>query len=994
MTSPNRNLNGCPTNPGPSSPSPLPNSGRIRLFSPEGDRSALATISLDTTAVDLAKAYEVDSIYLQIGNLHIRNLSPRARPLFILREFLASLGHSETAIRTRGTDLKFRHLIAFFLGRPVLQPNSVVRSEILIAACDVRKGKLVHRWSRHKCLLYNGCLRIQKEWPPSCMRPERQETNSTTRSPPMHGFQRYPAAQPQTEFAVGEEHQQYAFSCSSGLAGRLDSSGFAHHPGSVLEPTIDFSYLSHSADESAKIEFRLQLHPNTSFKCEASEAVPEEVLLKLPHLAEWCLAGNYIETIVIDQPTAIGRLDLRRTSLSGCFRLPSSCFDQLTFLDIRDNCSVSTVHLTNMPSLQVLHCERLQLTSLHLNGQNLTHLHAHHNMLDCLIIMPVPLHLVFIDISHNNFDSLPDWLCDLPQIDCLRVSNNRLSALPDRIFAAASMRYLYCKNNKIKSLPDPVENIGLVSCVVYGNQLTELPREFFRKCSRYIIEINWIRHVDGHDNGSELGTTKPGRRKIDRQTWLWTDEVKIKVREKKRLYHVFLGDKTVDNWRQYLIAKKAAKKAVAAMKAAHYDNISKQLDAKDGGERLFYRLARSRQRQTEDVEKFYGVNDEHGQLITDRKKATKRWCDYFEKISTEEFSHPPIPQLPPTCGPIQPITVEETMAALKRIEKDSCGLAEEHHNPDLEEERQPRRLCELSADTSAVTQHEDIRTHYRPPNPRHHPSFDEPVWYRSQLRDDGCNSCGTPVDRKKQKPLHLAFLDLEKAFDRVPHEAIWYALRWHGVPEELIEWVRILYAEPRSRVQAAAGTSAEFPISVGVYQGSALSPLLFILVMDAITRDLQRPAPWTLLYADDVMLASEQKEDLQRQTQAWSERLALFGLRLNVKKTEYMRTNLDKPSTIQVDGNDLRRTDYFKYLGSTLSADGNLAHEVVARVNATWLKWRSMTGVLCDKNIPERFKSKVYRAVVRSVALYGAECWPATKEVERRLSVMETKMLR
>ncbi|EYC31610.1 hypothetical protein Y032_0004g2247 [Ancylostoma ceylanicum] len=94
---------------------------------------------------------------------------------------------------------------------------------------------------------------------------------------------------------------------------------------------------------------------------------------------------------------------------------------------------------------------------------------------------------------------------------------------------------------------------------------------------------------------------------------------------------------------------------MAATKAAHYDNISKQLDAKDGGERFIYRLARSRQRQTEDVETFYGVNDEYGQLITDRKKAMKRWCGDFEKISTEEFSHPPIPQLPPTCGSIQPI---------------------------------------------------------------------------------------------------------------------------------------------------------------------------------------------------------------------------------------------------------------------------------------------------------------------------------------------------
>ncbi|VDP01813.1 unnamed protein product [Heligmosomoides polygyrus] len=43
--------------------------------------------------------------------------------------------------------------------------------------------------------------------------------------------------------------------------------------------------------------------------------------------------------------------------------------------------------------------------------------------------------------------------------------------------------------------------------------------------------------------------------------------------------------------------------------------------------------------------------------------------------------------------------------------------------------------------------------------------------------------------REKQKPLHIAFLDVEKAFDRVSREVIWYSLRHHGVPEELIEWV-------------------------------------------------------------------------------------------------------------------------------------------------------------------------------------------------------------
>ncbi|VDO63835.1 unnamed protein product [Heligmosomoides polygyrus] len=168
--------------------------------------------------------------------------------------------------------------------------------------------------------------------------------------------------------------------------------------------------------------------------------------------------------------------------------------------------------------------------------------------------------------------------------------------------------------------------------------------------------------------------------------------------------------------------------------------------------------------------------------------------------------------------------------------------------------------------------------------------------------------------REKQKPVHFAFLDLEKAFDRVPQEVIWYALRQHGIPEELIEWVRILYSCPRSRVRAAAGTSMEFPIPVWVHQGSALSPLLFVVVMDAISRDLQITGPWTLLYADDVMLACEDKTGLKRQAQAWCDRLASFGLKLNVKMTEYLTTDVVEHGSNKINGTELSRVTSFKYL--------------------------------------------------------------------------------
>ncbi|VDO73409.1 unnamed protein product [Heligmosomoides polygyrus] len=167
--------------------------------------------------------------------------------------------------------------------------------------------------------------------------------------------------------------------------------------------------------------------------------------------------------------------------------------------------------------------------------------------------------------------------------------------------------------------------------------------------------------------------------------------------------------------------------------------------------------------------------------------------------------------------------------------------------------------------------------------------------------------------REKQTSVHIAFLELEKGFDR---EVIWYALRQHGVPGELIDWVRILYSSPKSRVPAAAGTSMEFPVSVGVHRGSALFPLLFVVVMDAITRDLQKPVAWTLLYVDDVVLASEDKDKLEREVQAWYDRLERFGLKLNVKKTEYLTTDVTESSSIKVNGIELPRTSVFKYLSS------------------------------------------------------------------------------
>ncbi|VDP48877.1 unnamed protein product [Heligmosomoides polygyrus] len=123
------------------------------------------------------------------------------------------------------------------------------------------------------------------------------------------------------------------------------------------------------------------------------------------------------------------------------------------------------------------------------------------------------------------------------------------------------------------------------------------------------------------------------------------------------------------------------------------------------------------------------------------------------------------------------------------------------------------------------------------------------------------------------------------------------------------------------------------------------------------------------------MLASENKGELEGEVQAWCDRLERFGLKLNVKKTEYLTTDVTESSSIKVNGIELPRTAVFKYRESAVASDGKLMVEA-------------------NSLIPEQLKSKIYRAVVRPVAMYCAECCSATKEVETRLSVMETKMLR
>ena len=83
-----------------------------------------------------------------------------------------------------------------------------------------------------------------------------------------------------------------------------------------------------------------------------------------------------------------------------------------------------------------------------------------------------------------------------------------------------------------------------------------------------------------------------------------------------------------------------------------------------------------------------------------------------------------------------------------------------------------------------------------------------------------------------------------------------------GIDEWLVRLVQSMYKDVRSRVRVGDGYSEEFGVGVGVHQGSVLSPLLFIIVLEALSREFRTGCPWELLYTDDLMISAESMEGL------------------------------------------------------------------------------------------------------------------------------------
>ncbi|KAK3568269.1 hypothetical protein QTP86_002779 [Hemibagrus guttatus] len=442
------------------------------------------------------------------------------------------------------------------------------------------------------------------------------------------------------------------------------------------------------------------------------------------------------------------------------------------------------------------------------------------------------------------------------------------------------------------------------------------------------------------ETGRKVLGVSSGRRKEDKETWWWNEEVQDSIQRKRLAKKKWDMDRTEENRQEYKELQRRVKREVSKAKQKAYDELYTRLDTREG-EKDLYRLARQRDRDGKDVQQVRVIKDRDGRVLTSEESVQRRWKEYFEELMNEENEREKrVEGVNSVEQKVDKIRKDEVRKALKRMKSGKAV------GPD-----------------------------------------DIPVEVWKCLGEAAVEFLASLFNRVLE--------NLEKAYDRVPREELWYCMRKSGVAEKYVRVVQDMYERSRTVVRCDVGQTEEFNVEVGLHQGSALSPFLFAIVMDQLSEEVRQESPWTMMFADDIVICSESREQVEENLERWRFALERRGMKVSRSKTEYMCVNEREGSgTVRLQGEEVKKVQEFKYLGSTVQSNGECGKEVKKRVQAGWNGWRKVSGVLCDQKISARIKGKVYRTVVRPAMLYGLETVSLRKRQESELEVAELKMLR
>ena len=106
-----------------------------------------------------------------------------------------------------------------------------------------------------------------------------------------------------------------------------------------------------------------------------------------------------------------------------------------------------------------------------------------------------------------------------------------------------------------------------------------------------------------------------------------------------------------------------------------------------------------------------------------------------------------------------------------------------------------------------------------------------------------------------------------------------------------------------------------------------LSPFLFAVIMDKLMDEVRREPPYTMLFADDIVICKETRKEVEQRLESW--RYALERRRMKVRsKIEYLRINgRNDNKTVKMEDTKVPRVKEIKYMGSMAQESGSCERE-------------------------------------------------------------------
>lgn len=555
------------------------------------------------------------------------------------------------------------------------------------------------------------------------------------------------------------------------------------------------------------------------------------------------------------------------------------------------------------------------------------------------------------------------------------------------------------------------------------------------------VEEEWANFKKAFVSTEESVCGRTSTRVKEKETPWWNEEVRKVVREKKTAWREWNRDRTEESKWKYLNSKRRCKKVVEEEKKKSWEEFAQKMEGDvSGSKRMLYGLIRSK-RTERTITKL--VKKEDGDLLTHPEEIKRRWKEYFDNLlnvnnctgeieaiqcedSTTEDDITMLEvevavqkmKMGKATG-MDEISIEMIKAAgplgmqwlyrlLKCVWKHKCVPEDWKKGIIIPVfKKGDKKVCGNYRGITLISQ--VVKILERILERRMRRKIEEEL-QEEQYGFRSGRSTVDPIFSMRQlmeknweygKDLVMTFIDIEKAYDSVPREKVWETMVKKRLGREMLEMVQAMYNNCVSRVLTPVGKTEWFRNKTGLRQGSVLSPLLFIMVMDEIVKKTKEAygdkEMKILLFADDVVIWGKNSKEVQEQLDVLNENIEKYGMKISTDKSKTMvmsRGERQGKGTVKIGSQSLEIVDSFKYLGSELMQNARLDMEISRRVQQSNAFYQSVRKLVWSKEVPRKSKELMYKLYYVPILIYAAESWTLTSRQESRIQASEMKFLR